>query len=326
MFSNKKNNNEVNNNQNTINVEKDSKQIGTKASGMAFILCFVFSVIFGFVGGLVIGSSESFIVQMVAYTLMQLTFLCVIVVVCLYNKTNFLKEFNLKKNAHYSSYLIFSVLAVILIFSFVWFLNIFEFGLFKLNFTSSAIDLTAKTPLELIVSLVAVAVVPAILEELVFRGIIFKGCLQYGKIQAVIISALAFSLFHGSIEQTIFQFVLGVVCALIYLKTGDIKLNITFHFVNNAVILIYSYFVTSANVALTSVKLWEVFVSLALVAVGIIFIWLSFFVVKKIKKEQTPLAFVKEEKNYNVLFIIASFICLLNWVVNTLNGFGIKFF
>lgn len=46
--------------------------------------------------------------------------------------------------------------------------------------------------------IVLMPVLPAIFEELLFRGVILKGLLQFGKVPAVVLSALMFALAHGS--------------------------------------------------------------------------------------------------------------------------------
>jgi len=301
--------------------EKKSNQFGTKASGLAFLLCFVFSLVFSIIAQALFIRTNSFYVKMVAYTILQLMFVAVIAVVCLVNKTNPLKEYNFKKTAHWSTYLMYSVLAIILIFCFNYFINIFSYLISKGGFVSTALDLSAKTVGELIVSVIAIALIPAILEELVFRGIILKGSLQYGVIPAIVISTACFVLFHGSIEQTIFQAVLGTVCAIAYVSTGDIKVNTTIHFVNNAFILIYSYFVKGSGTL--SFSALDIVISVILMLVGIGLIWLVTFGVKKVNKEQ-KIQFIKEDKHYNVFLIVAFFLVTLNWVYNTLAGFGIK--
>jgi len=134
---------------------------------------------------------------------------------------------------------------------------------------------------------------------------------------------LCFTLFHGSIEQTVYQAVLGVELALAYYVTGDIKVNMLMHFLNNAVVLIYTYFMGAGLV--TSMPVWQIVVAFILVAVGCGLIYLSYFAVKKLKKETTPIVVIKEEKHSNVLLIIAIFMVLVNWIFNTLVGFGINF-
>ncbi len=298
--------------------------IGTKAAGFAYLMCIVFSIVFSLILT-PLYKIDSFMPKMGAYIILQVMFVGVVAVVAMFTKANPIKEFNFKKTAHYSSYLIFGFTAVAVLFCFTMFANAFELGLFKIGYNVSA-DANQIVPHnvgELFMTIFTIALLPAIFEEVVFRGIIFKGTLQYGTPVAVILSTLCFTLFHGSIEQTVYQAVLGVELALAYYVTGDIKVNMLMHFLNNAVVLIYTYFMGAGLV--TSMPVWQIVVAFILVAVGCGLIYLSYFAVKKLKKETTPIVVIKEEKHSNVLLIIAIFMVLVNWIFNTLVGFGINF-
>lgn len=82
-------------------------------------------------------------------------------------------------------------------------------------------------------------VIPAIFEELVFRGIIMRGLLEYGKIPAVIISSMMFSFAHGSFEQMIFQFIGGLTMGFVVLETRSLVAGMVMHFANNAFSTVY---------------------------------------------------------------------------------------
>ena len=92
---------------------------------------------------------------------------------------------------------------------------------------------------KLLPALLVIALLPAILEETVFRGVIF-GSMQeggWGTLSAVLISGALFSLFHGNPEQTVYQFLCGAAFALLAQRAGSILPGMLAHFVNNALIL-----------------------------------------------------------------------------------------
>ena len=99
-------------------------------------------------------------------------------------------------------------------------------------------------------AIVVMAVMPAIIEELIFRGVILRGFLKYGTVAAVIISSVLFSLFHLSPAQTVYQLVLGIVLALVVLKTGKLMYAIIIHFINNFLIITYIYVFGDLHVAM----------------------------------------------------------------------------
>lgn len=81
--------------------------------------------------------------------------------------------------------------------------------------------------------LILVPVLPAIFEELLFRGVILKGFMQFGKMPAVILSALLFALAHGSYQQFIYQFLVGLVIGALVVETKNIVVGMAAHFANN---------------------------------------------------------------------------------------------
>ena len=88
-------------------------------------------------------------------------------------------------------------------------------------------------------ALIALAVLPAIAEEVLFRGILLNGAQSgTGSILAIVFSGLCFSLYHGSVEQTIYQFICGCLFAFLAVRSHSIAPSIVIHFLNNAIIII----------------------------------------------------------------------------------------
>ena len=90
---------------------------------------------------------------------------------------------------------------------------------------------------DLILAIVAIAVVPAIVEELYFRATLQKIIIDWsGKpLLAIVITAILFSAFHFSYFGFLSRMSLGIVLGLIYYNTKTIWLPILMHFVNNAI-------------------------------------------------------------------------------------------
>lgn len=79
------------------------------------------------------------------------------------------------------------------------------------------------------------AFVPAICEELAFRGFIFGGLVrENGKLRAVLVSALMFGVSHGVLQQSIAATCMGVLLGWVALRTGSVLPGILIHFTNNA--------------------------------------------------------------------------------------------
>lgn len=94
------------------------------------------------------------------------------------------------------------------------------------------------TEMEPFALLVTVAVIPAICEEIFFRGYIQSSYMKNGKkgygVLAVIISSLLFCLAHFSLYKAPATFIVGLAFGYIAYKTGSVLLPVIFHFLNNA--------------------------------------------------------------------------------------------
>ena len=88
--------------------------------------------------------------------------------------------------------------------------------------------------LEIALLLVSTAVIPGIVEEIMFRGIILTNLSPYGKGMAIVTSALLFGLMHMNPSQFFYTTVMGLALGYIYVKTKSIWLCIIIHFTNNA--------------------------------------------------------------------------------------------
>jgi len=86
----------------------------------------------------------------------------------------------------------------------------------------------------LLLMLFAIAVVPAIAEELLFRGVIMQPLRQFGDTFAVVCSAVLFGLIHGNMQQAPFAFLAGLVLGWAAIRCGGLFVPILIHFWNNA--------------------------------------------------------------------------------------------
>lgn len=78
------------------------------------------------------------------------------------------------------------------------------------------------------------AVVPAICEELAFRGFIFGGLVRGGgRFRAVIVTSVLFGISHGILQQSITATCMGLLLGWVALRTGSILPGILIHVTNN---------------------------------------------------------------------------------------------
>ena len=107
----------------------------------------------------------------------------------------------------------------------------------KIGLDYSSVDMfdisSDSSILTKIISIISVAVIPGIFEELFFRKALIDLTSKYSKKFALIFSAVLFGFVHMNLSQGLFAFIIGIVFGAIYLYTNDIKLTMIIHFVNN---------------------------------------------------------------------------------------------
>ncbi|MBO4989122.1 MAG: CPBP family intramembrane metalloprotease [Clostridia bacterium] len=90
--------------------------------------------------------------------------------------------------------------------------------------------------------LFVVAVLPAICEELIFRGVMVNSTKKMGFAFCVLVNGVLFSLFHENPAQTIYQFLCGCIFALVAYRSGSVLPTMLSHFLNNAFVVVCQKF------------------------------------------------------------------------------------
>ncbi len=110
--------------------------------------------------------------------------------------------------------------------------------------------LNTKTISGLIVNLFMIAIIPAIGEELIFRGIIQRNLSQwFGNAHiAVFVTAFIFSVVHLQFYGFFPRLFLGGLLGYMFLWTGNIWLPIFAHFINNATAVSVAWLYTSGYI------------------------------------------------------------------------------
>lgn len=87
-----------------------------------------------------------------------------------------------------------------------------------------------------LIAIVFICILPAIIEEIFFRGLIQNGLSKkYGDIKALVIASIMFALIHLN-PSTIFSiFLLSLMLGFVYIKTMNLIYPIALHFMNNII-------------------------------------------------------------------------------------------
>jgi sodium transport system permease protein len=88
-----------------------------------------------------------------------------------------------------------------------------------------------------------VAALPAICEELAFRGFILSGLRHMGhKWTAIIISSVFFGAAHAIFQQSLIACLMGMVIGFIAIQTGSLLPGVLFHVIHNSMALLVQQF------------------------------------------------------------------------------------
>ncbi len=88
-----------------------------------------------------------------------------------------------------------------------------------------------------------IALLPAICEEVMFRGFISRFFENYGRWTAIIITALLFGLFHLDMYRMLPVTILGIWLGYLVMQTGSIQMSMLAHFLNNGTAVLVSYLI-----------------------------------------------------------------------------------
>ena len=103
-------------------------------------------------------------------------------------------------------------------------------------------------------TIIGVALIPAIGEELMFRGYLMKLFSEkFNTHNGIALSALLFALIHFNITNFFYYFVLGVVLGYMYYWGKNLLFPIIVHFINNAlVVVVYLEIISTSETNLNS--------------------------------------------------------------------------
>lgn len=191
----------------------------------------------------------------ISLALNQIGFLLLFVMYNKLTKTDSYSANKIKFNLNIWQILICIAVGIVALYGFNYLVSYFEWILTKNGYVSSSFNFLDVSNFGMFfATTIIVCVLPAICEELIFRGVILNGFKKYDKILMIIFSGLLFSLMHLSIEQSIYQFVLGMVMSCVVMTTGTIVSSMITHFFNNFLIIFLAFL--TRNSTSTSSEVW----------------------------------------------------------------------
>ena len=167
----------------------------------------------------------------------------------------------------------------------------------------------------IMLTVIAVCVVPAVAEEFAFRGVAMGITLPFSESFSVFSTAILFGIMHGNFEQMPFAFLVGLAFGFIRVKTGTIWVCIALHFTNN----LFSVFIDYLS-RIVPVEYINIFYALFIAAALVLLIPAMILAEKRFNGDAFSLETndkgLKEKEKYKVFFsspILITTICLYSY-------------
>ncbi|MCH2032938.1 MAG: CPBP family glutamic-type intramembrane protease [Tenacibaculum sp.] len=171
----------------------------------------------------------------------ELVFIGIVLVFCAYN---FNEIISLYKSPKLDSSVYFKFLPLTILFSYLIYFGIG--GLNELLFFEDSINIIYQytyTEYPFLWSIVFVAIIPPIFEELAFRGYLFNQLSKIISIELTIIAtAFLFALVHLSFISIIWIFPFGLFLGYLRKKYDTLWIPMLIHFVHNSIVLMLDYY------------------------------------------------------------------------------------
>ena len=219
-----------------------------RGGGIAFSLMMVVFVLINFIGQAIVGAI--FGAESVYYTAICSCFstlaICTVIIIFKLGGGK-LKEIT-GLNGFKWYYAVIAILLSAAMFFGLGFVNDVIVGLFgSWGAQIQGISVPLNTVGQYILFTVVLALLPAVFEEVFFRGLIIK-CMDGVKPAYVVIAvSICFSFYHCSVAQLIYQLIYGALLTLLALASKSSIPSIIAHFINNFAVITLEYFKVYVN-------------------------------------------------------------------------------
>ncbi len=267
--------------------------------------------------------------HLITNAITQLGFLSVALILAHKTKTNIVEATGLKTTSPWWIYILCAVLAIAISLLLNPIIASWQELLSLINFNVPDLPIEVNSVGNLFLLLGLMAVLPAICEELLFRGVLLNSLRKYGAVVSIFLSATFFSLMHMSLLQLPYTFALGVLLGIVVYYTRNLTLSMIMHFTNNAFVLILEYL--TYGQAQSAFPWYMVLIGLAGVA---IFVLIIYFVAKLLNKvcfaktqstEQQYLAIQQDlpQKVRKSMWLMPSLVAGFCLIIMSLVSFGV---
>lgn len=247
------------------------------------------------------------------YLISPLAIGCLILWYFAYTKKSFTRV--VKRQICSPKYYLWAILLQIGLFSLSELNELFSSWLENFGYEPTPLTLPSLDGFGVIGVLFVVAVLPAIFEEIFFRGLLLDGCKVFGEIGAAFVCGSLFALYHQNPAQTAYQFCCGVAFALVAIRSGSVLPTILSHFLNNATIILLTKFMAKFGIEGFSTP---VFVAVLCVSAPCLILSLTYLIFldkKNVREEKTGV-----KKQFLIGASVGVVVCAVVWISALFTG------
>ncbi len=184
----------------------------------------------------------------------------------------------------------------------------------RFGYVDSGIEIPSTDGVGFLGVFVTVAILPALFEELFFRGVFLRETKEFSFWARVLLCGGLFALYHQNPAQTLYQFVCGAAFALVAIRAGSFLPTVLSHLINNGLIVV----LYAQGIADYPKPVYAVMLALSgLCLVGTLTYLIAF---DGKSQEKTP----TKKGAYKQFFACAAFgvgVFALSWLATLISGF-----
>ena len=264
---------------------------------------------------------ENLAFTFLSFSLSGLTILGVTVYYSFANEEKILTTFKWQKTS--LKYFLIAIFAFVAVFFGLGNLNeiFIDFLSEKFGYVANTVVLPTFTPLNYILVVLTVCVLPAVAEEIAMRGVILRGVTTGKIVVNALIGGLLFSFYHMNPAQTPYQFAVGFIFSLIAIKSRSTLPTTIAHFLNNFIVINIEYFFPTFSF-FSGAGIWAVAIPAIICFVAIVVLLLidkedSSLIAKPVEGEEIEDGSLK---NFLLSASVGIVICLLVWITGFFVG------
>lgn len=204
------------------------------------------------------------------YAIMQIAFIATVIIYSSLRKVDIITVGKIRGKLNVWQILLIPFISIATILVFLPLANLWGTFLSVIGYHGAVVSMPAYSNVGIyFLSLFVMAILPALGEELLMRGAVLPGLSTRNVWFGVLMSGLFFSLMHANPVQTVHQFGLGVVLALVLILSGSIWAGVILHFFNNFISITLTAYLPQVDEIYISLGAYNWLTGFASVVVGV---------------------------------------------------------